>query len=358
MAYSVHMTARTFLAITGNSLARASNVNEAWRVEHLLGDQSLLCLAADPLNPNVAYAGTRGNGVLKSKDGGHTWESAGLAGRVVKSLAVSRAQPGTVYAGLKPPALFVSHDGGNNWREIEPFQKVRSWWWRSPAESDLGAYIQGIALSPTDSSVIVVGIEAGAVVRTADGGQTWEGHRPGALRDCHTITFHATNSDWVYEAGGTGVGAAFSRDAGKTWRQPGAGLDRHYGWAVAADPAHPEVWYVSASPMFARSQFFVPAAHVDGEANAYIFRSAGGAAWQKLALPHGGASRSAVEGLGGGLPQPLSYMAYALITDPHAPGHLYAGLSNGDVWRSTDHGDSWMQLPFNLKGIHRTLIIL
>ena len=191
--------------------------------------------------------------------------------------------------------------------------------------------------------MIVVGIEAGAVLRSTNGGQTWEGHRPGALRDCHSITFHALNGDWAYEAGGTGVGAAFSRDAGKTWRQPRGGLDRHYGWACAADPAHPEVWYVSASPIFAKSQFFVPAAHVDGEANAYIFRSAGGAPWQKL---------------NGGLPQPLNYMAYALVTDPNAPGHLYAGLSNGEVWHSTDHGDAWTLLPFNLKGIHRTLVML
>ena len=86
-----------------------------------------------------------------------------------------------------------------------------------------------------------------------------------------------------------------------------------------------------------------PAAHVDGHADAYIFRSVGGAAWQKL---------------GGGLPQSLNYMAYALVTDPDAPGHLYAGLSNGDVWHSSNHGDMWKQLPFNLKGIHRTLIML
>jgi len=337
------MTEKTFLATTGNGLARASYANGEWSVDFLLADQDVRCLAADPLNPNVVYAGTQGNGVLRSTDGGLTWAPAGLAGRAVKSLTVSKAEPGVVYAGTKPPALFVSRDGGANWNEIEPFRRIRSWWWRSPAESDLGAYIQGLTLSPTDPNVIVAGIEAGAVVRTEDGGQTWEGHRPGALRDCHSITFHSTNGDWVYEAGGTGGGAAYSRDAGRTWHQPKSGLDRHYGWAVAADPVHPEVWYVSASPMFAKSQFFVPAAHMDGEANAYIFRSAGGAAWQKL---------------GGGLPQPLNYMAYALLTDPAAPGHVYAGLSNGDVWHSTDHGDTWMQLPFNLKGIHRTLIML
>ena len=181
------------------------------------------------------------------------------------------------------------------------------------------------------------------MLRSVDGGQSWEGHRPGALRDCHTITFHAADGDWAYEAGGTGAGAAFSQDGGHTWRQAKAGLDRHYGWAVAADPAQPEVWYVSVSTGFNWKQPGPPAAHDDGRANAYIFRSAGGAPWQKL---------------GGGLPQPLDYMAYALITDPAAPGHLYAGLSNGDVWHSTDHGDSWQRLPFNLKGIHRALIML
>jgi hypothetical protein len=87
----------------------------------------------------------------------------------------------------------------------------------------------------------------------------------------------------------------------------------------------------------------IPAAHIDGEANAYIFRSTGGAPWEKL---------------GGGLPEPLDYMAYALLTDPGAPGHLYAGLSNGDVWHSVDYGDTWQQLPFRLPAIARSLIMM
>jgi photosystem II stability/assembly factor-like uncharacterized protein len=333
-----------FLATTGRGVARAEQAaNGTYAVEFLLVDQNVMCLAADPLNSTVVYAGTRGNGILRSDDCGRSWNNAGLNGRVVKALAVSRSAPGVIYAGLKPPMLMVSRDSGTNWAEVEPFQKVRSRWWRSPAESDLGAYIQGIALSPTDPNVIVVGIEAGAVLRTTDGGRTWEGHRPGALRDCHTITFHSTDGDWVYEAGGTGVGASFSRDGGRTWKQPGDGLDRHYGWACAADPARPEVWYVSASPTFAWSHRFQPPAHVDGQANAYIFRSAGGAPWQKL---------------GGGLPQPLDHMAYGLITDPTAPGHLYAGLSNGEIWHSANYGDAWQKLPVALRRINRTLIML
>lgn len=51
-------------------------------------------------------------------------------------------------------------------------------------------------------------------------------------------------------------------------------------------------------------------------------------------------------------------MPYALVTDPHAPGHLYAGLSNGDVWHTADYGNAWQRLPFNLGSIRRTLVLL
>jgi hypothetical protein len=150
------------------------------------------------------------------------------------------------------------------------------------------------------------------------------------------LAAHAVNGDWFYEGGGSGAGVAFSRDGGKTWRQPSIGVDRHYGWSVAADPARPEVWYAALSPSAWK-------AHGGINAEAYIFRSAGGAAWQKL---------------GGGLPQPLKFMPYTLLTDPASPGQLYAGLSNGDVWHSSDYGDSWEQLPFNMGDIRYTLVLL
>src|SRR6266567_1308272 len=242
------MSMNTFLATTSQGLARASqSASGEWSVEFLLSEQDVRCLAADPLNSRVIYAGTQGQGVLRSEDGGKTWRSVGLAGHIVKALAASRTQPGTVYAGTKPALLFVSRDGG-----------------------------------------------------------------------------------------GSGAGVSVSRDAGAAWTQSREGLDRHYGWAVAADPDHPEVWYASLAPSALK-------AHSEQNAQAAIVRSVGGASWQTLT---------------GGLPQPLNHMPYALLTDPAAPGHVYAGLSNGEVWHSADHGDTWHKLPFCLKGIHRTLILL
>jgi photosystem II stability/assembly factor-like uncharacterized protein len=332
------MSVKTFLALTGHGLASATRgAHDAWSVEVLLAGQDVRCLAADPLNPEIIYAGTQGHGVLRSNDRGKTWRSVGLAGQIVKALAISRTQPGTVYAGTKPPLLFVSRDGGASWTELAAFRRIRSRrFWFSPAEKPFSAYVQAIALSPTDPQTIVIGIEFGAVVQSRDGGQSWTGHRRGALRDCHALTFHASQSDWVYEGGGSGAGVSVSRDAGATWVQPREGLDRHYGWAVAADPVQPEVWFASLAPGPLK-------AHSEQNAHAIIARSVGGAPWQILT---------------GGLPQPLNHMPYALLTDPTVPGHVYAGLSNGEVWHSTNHGDTWRQLNVSLKRIHRTLLLL
>lgn len=331
------MSFNTLIATTGKSVARATRAaGGAWSVETLLPETQVNCLAAGPHAPNVAYAGTQGQGVLRSEDWGKSWQPAGLEGQVVKSLACSPLDAGVLYAGTKPPLFFVSRDHGRSWTELEAFRRMRRWWWRQPAEWPSTTYIQAIALSPTDPNLIMVGVEACGVFRSADGGQSWTGHVNGSVRDCHTLTFHPTNGDWVYEAGGSGGGVAVSRDAGITWSQPKEGLDRRYGWACTADPIRPEVWYASLSPSAFK-------AHSANDARAYIFRSTENGRWEKLY---------------GGLPQPLDYMAYALLTDPESPGHLYAGLSNGDVWQSADYGESWQQLPFNLGRIGRSMIML
>jgi hypothetical protein len=337
------MREKTFLATSSRGLARATfDAEGVWSVEALLEDQKLNSLATPPQNVGVIYAGTQGNGVLRSDDRGRTWVAAGMEGQIVKSLAVSPHEPGLLYAGTKPAGVFVTRDGGASWRELETFRKIRGYrFWRSPAEPpDWRAYVSNISVSPSDPEVLVAGVEFGAVVRSEDGGRTWSNHKKGAIRDCHTLMFHPSHGDWVYEAGASLTGASVSRDGGETWKQPKKGMRHRYGWACAADPERPEVWYVSAGPY---GRGFEPQAHQDGQANAAIYRSAGGAAWARL---------------NGGLPQPMTHLAYALVTDREAAGHLYAGLSSGDVWHTTDYGDSWQKMPFNLGPFHGRMILV
>ena len=175
----------------------------------------------------------------------------------------------------------MSRDRGQTWSESEGFRRILGrWWWFSPAESLFKAYVDSIVVSPTDPSLVIAGIELGAVVRSADGGHTWSKHCAGAGRDCHMLATHATDGRWIYEAGGGGP--AQSSDAGLTWTKRRAGLDRRYAYACCADPADPELWYLAASPG-------PGTAYSWANARANIFRFANGA-WEKLR---------------GGLPQPI-----------------------------------------------------
>ena len=330
------MNENIFLAAFDEGVSRAvGGPNGEWITENAAVEHKVTCLAADPANRHIVYAGTP-EGVLRSDDCGRTWHNSGMAGKHVKSLAVNPHDTNIVYAGTKAARMYISNDGGRDWAELDGFRRIPNrWWWFSPAEPpDRRPYVISIAPSPTDRNVILAGIEFGAVVRSADGGRTWSRHLTGALRDCHSLKFHAANGDWVYEAGGTGGGAAFSRDGGRTFRKAKNGLAKNYGIVCAADPEKPEIWYVCTAP----SPFNAFGDHP----NIFLYRATGGAGWQPI----------------GWQPHPLPVAPTALTTLPGQPGCLYAGLYNGDIWHTADYGDTWTKMPFSFEGIWFSLLII
>lgn len=326
----------TFLAVSGTGIHRADrNDDGVWHVETHLADQGITCLAADPSRPHLILAGSR-NGILRSEDGGKQWMESGMAGHIVKSVAVSPLDSNRVYAGTKPAHLFRSDDGGRSWRELEGFRKIPNrWWWFSPAEPpDFRPYVMSIAPSPTERDVVLAGIELGAVVRSTDGGETWSRHRTGALRDNHSLKFHATDGSRLYQAGGTGAGAALSRDKGITFSQSKQGLAAPYGIVCAADPADPDCWYVCVAPG--------PFNAFGDKPTVYLYRSMNGNGWEPI----------------GWQPHPLPATPTTLVTIPGEPGMLIAGLQTGEIWCSSDYGTQWVQYPFTLPGIWFTLLVV
>ena len=300
-------------AATGDGIARFQPRNGAWTVELSLQGSGARCLAVDPGDGDVVYAGLPNGGVWRTPDGGRSWLDCRLPDPDVFSLAVGPVD-GAVYAGTEPSRLYRSDDRGESWRPLDALLELPSRPnWSFPPRP-WTSHVRSIAPSPHDADLILVGIELGGLMRSTDGGQSWDDHPSGAQRDVHSLAWHPQAPGRAYEAGGGG--AAWSEDAGATWQPVDEGRDRHYTWSVAVDPDDPDCWYVSASTG-------PGAAHRAGDPQARIYRRRADELWQALA---------------GGLPEPLAAMPYALVAGPEL---LVAGLANGQIWESRDRGDSW-----------------
>jgi hypothetical protein len=334
------------IALTRHGMGIAQpSTNGQWTVEEYSSPLPFTCLASagdekSAGGPETLMAGTQGQGVWISADGGRKWEPLGLAGVIVKSIRVS---PSHILVGTKnPPLIYISADHGATWQELTGFRNIPSRpYWFSPAEKPYTAYVMGVDHAPGKPDYLIAGMEAGAVVSRQDGGLTWSDHLAGTMRDCHAIGYHAHDTRYAYAVGGNGQGAAFSRDGGVTWADCREGMARRYAWAFAADPHDPELWFVAAAPGPRE-------AHGDnGNAQAHIYRR----------YTPGDPEQIGWEHLAGGLPQPLPSMPYSLVAPPDSPGLIYAGLRNGQVYRSHDFGDEWELLPVRFDGIRRTLLV-
>ena len=300
-------------AATGTGIARLEETSGGWAVEICLQAAGAHSLAVDPADADTLYAGLREGGVRRSDDGGRSWVDAGLEDAAVFSLAVS-AGDGALYAGTEPSRLFRSDDRGRSWRPLDALLALPSRpHWSFPPRP-WTSHVRWIAPSPHDAGLLLVGIELGGLMRSSDGGESWEDHRPGAQPDVHSLAWHPHEPGRAYEAGGGGP--ACSEDAGASWQTLSDGLDRTYTWSVAVEPDDPRCWYVSAS-------VGPRAAHGGGNPQARIYRRRAGEAWQPLSH---------------GLPEPLPAMPYALVT---ADGRLFAGLADGTLWETRDRGESW-----------------
>jgi photosystem II stability/assembly factor-like uncharacterized protein len=281
------------------------------------------CLAVDAKDPDTLYVGTTDEGLFKSTDGGGSWDKlAGIEHPRVTAVAVSPTD-GAVYAGTEPSALFVSRDGGESWRELEGMRNLPSApTWSFPPRP-WTSHVRAIALSHVDPDLIVAGIELGGVVRSTDGGESWQDQRPGAQPDCHSLAAHPNAPELLYEAGGGGF--ALSHDFGDSWGAADEGMGLHYAWGLAVDAEDPSLVYASAASGPGR-------AHGGGFSDAAIYRRVADARWEPV-----------MEG--------LAAFPYALCPDPEAPGTLYAGLGDGRVLWSQDSGEGWEEVASVPSGL-------
>ncbi|WP_255151913.1 WD40/YVTN/BNR-like repeat-containing protein [Halorarius halobius] len=225
--------------------------------------------------------------------------------------AVTRGD-GAWWAGTEPSAVYRSTDG-REWERLPELTTLPSSnEWSFPPRPDTH-HVRWLEPDPNRAGRWYVAIEAGALVRTDDGGETWRDRVAGARRDTHELATHPDAPGRLYCAAGDGY--AESTDGGDSWTYPQSGLEERYCWSVAVDPADPDVRVLSS----ARS---ATQAHRQGVSS--VYRRADDD-WTRIDdLPHGDG-------------------CYRAVVRAPEPGRFLA-LSNRGLFESDDAGGTWEEV--------------
>jgi photosystem II stability/assembly factor-like uncharacterized protein len=356
--------------------------------------------AADPTDPDVAYAGAWGGGTWKTADGGATWTLLPEAPASAAALAVDPHDPQTIYATDRTePTLWQSADGGAHW-------------WRRFHAGDEYSRMQALVIDPHQSDTVYVsafkhgGYGAdGSLFRVTRGGHA---DVTGTLPRVAISLAVSPHQPGLLLASTHIYGLYRSTDYGQTWQVVTSGLPKVGFNAMAWEPGTGVLWAGACSGSF--PDYMRPPGLPDGDGEPGIYRSAdGGRTWQKrldgvvgkgfafvpgaiyaaavdqvYLSTDGGQTWAAQSGgpslgisavavgdsqlyaatLGGGVHTAAIKLDHTLLwqgsngpeAEIHAirllavPGALYATSFPGGVFKSTDRGASWQESNFGLPG--------
>jgi len=327
-----------------------------WEVYHMKGS---------PADPDRIYAsqtsGWSGQVMQRSDDGGDTWQAVGnkfaydgVPGthqwydgtphpwefKRVWHIEPSLSCPDTVYAGVEDAALFRSSDGGQTWQELAGLRQHGTGPAWQPGAG--GMCLHTILLDPTNPERIVIAISAAGAFRSDDGGQSWRPINRGLrsqfipnptaeVGHCvHHIARHPSRPDTLFMQKHWDV--MRSDDAGDSWREVSGNLPTDFGFAIDVHAHEPETVYVV--PIKSDSEHFP----LDGQLKVYRSRT-GGEEWEPLTK---------------GLPQSHCYVNVlrdAMAVDSLDSCGIYFGTTGGQVYGSTDGGDSWQAIARDLPAV-------
>lgn len=327
----------------GEGVWRSPDGGETWRNFHAKQmpvwapfnlEARVRGLASDPNNPAVIYAGDE-VGICKSFDRGDNWERlhGPMDGLDIWSIAVDPANSNIVFAGSGPPFFFRSKDAGRTWEKL-PAQL--------PQECFVGIpRTLFMRVDPLDSRNIWAGIEAAGLYRSVDGGDSWSlvwgGLEPGGHPHAMAML---PGMDLRVDKGGTSLAPGkgttaliaagdllATSDVGETFQTLLHEKDfkLSYIHALAVKPDDPRVIFVGKGDT------------AIGSTGDLIRTKDGGATWQNCDLPV----------------EPNSPF-WGIAVHPSNPNRVVACTLFGQFYVSEDAGDTWKKLKREVNEL-RTL---
>jgi photosystem II stability/assembly factor-like uncharacterized protein len=298
------------------------------------------CLAASP-DGRTLYVGTQ-NGPYRSTDAGESWRALGLPGKeqLVWSIALHPKNPRTLYVGTQGTTIYRSRDGGESWQELTPAEP------KGLVKMSFPCRVIRLALDPSEPERVYAGLEVGGVLRSRDGGDTWEGCNESLLEftkeprlrsrivsdtetegmmDSHALATTAAKPGAVFLA--NRMGLWLSEDGGIRWQEMGIGRFSPLTYArdVKVSQHDPRTLYAALSP-----------AAVSDEGSLWRSRDLG-QSWQRF-------DRDVA----------VKSTLMIIAESPARPERVYCATRRGQVIGTENGGRDWReyQLPEGVEGVY------
>jgi photosystem II stability/assembly factor-like uncharacterized protein len=299
---------------------------------HPLSEREAFTVCVHPRYPNLVFAGTA-DGVYRSTDHGQTFRRADFPDRGVQiwSMLPDAAGGRRILAGGSPISVYRSDDDGETWKRApDPHLPLH-------AKMPFDCRVMRLAPHPLRAHEIYAVLEVSGVMRSTDGGESWNDCSADLLRlaqseprlrsklvsdteaegmlDGHAVCTSASDPEAVIIA--VRMGLFRSDDQGRTWQD--LRVDRFspfsYGRDIKVSPQNPSTLYACLS---------VAASSKDGA----LYRSRDvGRTWQRFdkVQPHG------------------TLMSVAL--HQRDAQQIYIAARYGEVFGTQDGGATWRDMP-------------
>jgi photosystem II stability/assembly factor-like uncharacterized protein len=211
----------------GVGILRSKNGGRTWQElnrSNGLNDLYVGSLVMHPRNPDVLLAGCGNNaaspykvagkthytgGVFRTENGGDAWTQT-LKDEIITSVEFAPSNPDIAYAGGRQH-FYSSADGGKTWRMVSGSNQP----WGPPGV--IAGFPIDILVDPDDPNILFVNNYGGGNVKSTDGGKTWrlasQGYTGALMYD---IALDPGNSDIVFAAARSGL--FVTKNAGIGWQ--------------------------------------------------------------------------------------------------------------------------------------------
>jgi hypothetical protein len=277
-------------------------------------------LAADPSDANALWLGTNGGLFrLDRRAKKLTHVPSPMDDRhKITAIAFSPHNPDTVIVGTQFAALFRSDDHGRGWRQLDVAVPEIC------ANMAQSRFTQ-ILLDPVDARLGWAGVELGNIWRTTDGAITWHNITQGLTsEDIHGLAVVNNGRRHVFAT--TDNGVHVSVDDGQSWQPRAFESPSPYTRAIVPRAGGDNVLFMTNG---------------DGPPGSWgrLYRSADlGGKWQQVALPGN-----------------VDSSMWSIAVNPTDPKLMFASAALGQIYRSTDGGESWTALKRRLGEIRHVM---